>query len=269
MGSRNMRPRDTCADITSYALGIVKSLEIPDDERREKEEFCNDLEKIVKRLRPSMSFRCLNLMLGGNLELFGSFANTFTIANSDIDCCVTDPIATSDELQQSGLPEALQTELDALGYETTLLTLTRIPILKIYRPATDLTQTPLPEKIYRYPLNCDVGWQNRLALHNTRLLATYSRLDPRLRQMALFIKYWTKTRGISRPRYGTLCSYGYVLMIIYYLTHVVSPPVLPNLQCIPDRGVTRLEDLECEGCNIYFSKDGNRWKTKNFDVFTR
>jgi len=121
-------------------------------------------------------------------------------------------------------------------------------------------------KTYKYPLHCDVGWQNRLALHNTRLLKTYSSLDPRVRQIVLFVKYWTKTRAISRPRYGTLCSYGYVLMVLYYLTHVASPPVLPNLQCIPNRGVTRLEDVECEGCNIYFSRDADGWKTHNTEV---
>jgi Ni,Fe-hydrogenase I small subunit len=70
---------------------------------------------------------------------------------------------------------------------------------------------------------------------------------------------------ISRPRYGTLCSYGYVLMVIYFLTNVVQPPVLPNLQCLPRSGVVRIEDIECEGCNISFS-DGNGWKSENTQV---
>src|SRR5271168_931131 len=215
--------------------------------------------------------------LGAKVELFGSFANTFTIANSDIDCCVTDPNSTSDELQQSGLPELLQKQLDERGicskttfltpgFETTLLTLTRIPILKVFRPPTNLLDSPNNNTLYKYPLHCDVGWQNRLALHNTRLLKTYSNLDSRVRQIVLFVKYWTKTRIISRPRYGTLCSYGYVLMILYYLTHVASPAVLPNIQGLPMRGGMRLEDVECEGCNIYFSKDGGGWKTQNTEV---
>jgi terminal uridylyltransferase len=196
------------------------------------------------------------------VELFGSFANTFTIANSDIDCCVTDPTATSDELQSSGLPDKLQAHLNALGgFETTLLTQTRIPILKLFRPATSSATTPA----YKYPLHCDVGWQNRLALHNTRLLRAYSAIDPRLRQIVLFVKYWTKTRVISRPRYGTLCSYGYVLMIIYFLTNVVQPAVLPNLQCLPRQGKVRIEEVECEGCDISFS-DGRGWKSENTQV---
>jgi hypothetical protein len=60
MGARNGKSQgrdttwDDCEDITAYALDIVKSLEIPEDERREKEVFCQDLEEIVKRIRPSI-----------------------------------------------------------------------------------------------------------------------------------------------------------------------------------------------------------------------
>jgi hypothetical protein len=56
-------------------------------------------------------------------------------------------------------------------------------------------------------------------------------------------------------------------MILYFLTHVAEPPVLPNLQTIPNRGVTKFEDVECEGCNIYFSPDGNGWKSQNTEVY--
>lgn len=60
-GAQDFRQRDTCADITAYALNIVKSLEIPTDELLEKEEFCRDLEQIIKRLRPSIPCCFLNL----------------------------------------------------------------------------------------------------------------------------------------------------------------------------------------------------------------
>jgi len=38
-----------------YALSIVRGLEIPEDERLEKEEFCRELERIVKQIRPSIN----------------------------------------------------------------------------------------------------------------------------------------------------------------------------------------------------------------------
>jgi len=33
------------------------------------------------------------------------------------------------------------------------------------------------------------------------------------------------------------------------------------------KGGMRLEDIECEGCNVYFSKDGGGWETQNIEVF--
>lgn len=41
---------------------------------------------------------------------------------------------------------------------------------------------PMPE----YGLSCDIGFENRLALENTRLLLTYAMADPRLRTIVLF-----------------------------------------------------------------------------------
>jgi hypothetical protein len=40
-------------------------------------------------------------------------------------------------------------------------------------------------------------------------------------------------RKINSPYRGTLSSYGYVLLVIYFLVHVKNPPVLPNLQAMP------------------------------------
>lgn len=37
-----------------------------------------------------------------------------------------------------------------------------------------------------FGLSCDIGFENRLALENTRLLLTYAMADPRLRTIVLF-----------------------------------------------------------------------------------
>lgn len=42
-----------------------------------------------------------------------------------------------------------------------------------------------------------------------------------------------QARKINSPYSGTLSSYGYVLLVIYFLVHVKNPPVLPNLQQMP------------------------------------
>lgn len=40
-------------------------------------------------------------------------------------------------------------------------------------------------------------------------------------------------RKINSPYQGTLSSYGYVLLVIFFLVHVKNPAVLPNLQQMP------------------------------------
>lgn len=59
------------------------------------------------------------------------------------------------------------------------------------------------------------------------------------RRLAIFLVILPTTflitlyRKINSPYKGTLSSYGYVLLVIYFLVHVKNPPVLPNLQQIP------------------------------------
>jgi terminal uridylyltransferase len=76
----------------------------------------------------------------------------------------------------------------------------------------------------------DINFFNPLGLHNTQLLRCYSLCDARVRPIVLFVKAWAKCRRINSSYSGTLSSYGYVLMVLHYLTNIANPPVLPNLQ---------------------------------------
>lgn len=159
----------------------------------------------------------------------------------------------------------------------------RIPIIKL-----SLDSSPgLPLGIA-----CDIGFENRLALENTRLLMCYAMVDPdRVRTMVLFCLYkfltcnfaysnhvrfqwkfgvsegvfamWTSLyplvhnppthRKINSPYTGTLSSYGYVLLVIYFLVHVKNPPVLPNLQQIPPlRPMPPVSRLLLDACPLAY-----------------
>ena len=65
---------------------------------------------------------------------------------------------------------------------------TRIPIIKVSKGPC-----------IQYPRGCsaDVGFSNLLALHNTRLMATYAECDPRVRILIIFVKVWAKARKIN------------------------------------------------------------------------
>jgi DNA polymerase sigma len=61
--------------------------------------------------------------------------------------------------------------------------------------------------------SCDICINNILALHNTHMIAQYSRVDSRLLQLGYFIKHWTKCRKLDEPYTGTLSSYAWILLV--------------------------------------------------------
>jgi terminal uridylyltransferase len=79
-------------------------------------------------------------------------------------------------------------------------------------------------------IQCDINFENPLAIHNTQLLRCYSLCDRRVRPMVLFVKSWAKRRQINSSYSGTLSSYGWVLMVLHYLVNIAQPSVCPNLQ---------------------------------------
>lgn len=119
-----------------------------------------------------------------------------------------------------------------------------------------------PESQLEYPktgvgIQCDINFSNHLALHNSHLLKCYALCDPRVREMVLFVKAWSKKRKINNPYHGTLSSYGYVLMVLHYLVNIARPPVLPNLQRMPlafeDKVSAKVTELD--GYNIQFFRN--------------
>ena len=102
-------------------------------------------------------------------------------------------------------------------------------------------------------LDCDLSMQNPLACLNTSLLLSYASISPQTRVLVSIIKRWAKMRDINSPQYHTLSSYGYIIMLLHFLTHhatsidgkvvpyyegdarrggqyLTNQPLLPNLQ---------------------------------------
>ena len=100
----------------------------------------------------------------------------------------------------------------------------------------------------------DLNFSNHLARHNTKLLRCYQFCDTRIRSMVLFVKAWAKKRDINCAYKGTLCSYGYVLMVLHYAVNIASPPLAPNLQheLSRTRGGSPNTPRECQGHNVQF-----------------
>ncbi|KAJ3229180.1 hypothetical protein HDU78_009193 [Chytriomyces hyalinus] len=118
-----------------------------------------------------------------------------------------------------------------------MLTRARVPIVKIRDAITGI--------------RCDIGFQSKLVLYNTRLLKAYSRIDPRFRELVFIVKYWSKQRNINEPYFGTLSSYCFVLMVIHFLQ---IRGVLPCLQQIAHDG-QNVPNITIDEANVYFCED--------------
>ncbi|KAJ6598675.1 hypothetical protein B0H10DRAFT_2085509 [Mycena sp. CBHHK59/15] len=235
------------ADLSQCLFDFVIQLLPTQEEMAVKEDVRKLLERLIRTIEPD-----------SRLLSFGSTANGFSLRNSDMDlCCLID---SDERLSATDLVTMLG---DLLERETKFhvkpLPHARIPIVKL-----SLDPSPgLPLGIA-----CDIGFENRLALENTRLLMCYAMIDPtRVRTMVLFLKVWSKRRKINSPYKGTLSSYGYVLLVIYFLVYVKNPPVLPNLQQMPPLRPITKEDTHLAGHNTWFFDDidllRQRWHSDN------
>ncbi|KAJ3800158.1 hypothetical protein GGU11DRAFT_436815 [Lentinula aff. detonsa] len=235
------------AELSQCLFDFVIQLLPTQEELAVKEDVRKLLERLIRTIEPD-----------SRLLSFGSTANGFSLRNSDMDlCCLID---SEERLAASDLVTMLG---DLLERETKFhvkpLPHARIPIVKL-----SLDPSPgLPLGIA-----CDIGFENRLALENTRLLMCYAMIDPtRVRTMVLFLKVWSKRRKINSPYKGTLSSYGYVLLVIYFLVHVKNPPVLPNLQQMPPLRPIPKEETLLGGYNTWFFDDidllRQRWRSEN------
>lgn len=223
------------ADLAHALVAFLAPLLPTEAEYSLKEATRRRLEALVARVSP-----------GARLLAFGSMANGFALRNSDMDlCCLLAPAETRapPELVEV-LGRVIRAETD---FSVLPLPRARIPIVKISRPPT--AEVPCE-------MACDIGFDNRVALENTRLLLSYALVDPpRVRTLVLFLKVWMKRRKINAPFTGTLSSYGYTLLVLFFLIHVKRPPVLPNLQRVPAAHALAPDDVFLQGHNVYFCDD--------------
>ncbi|EGC34739.1 hypothetical protein DICPUDRAFT_92151 [Dictyostelium purpureum] len=113
------------------------------------------------------------------------------------------------------------------NYENIItLSHTRIPLIKLFDP--------------EYNINIDLCLNNLLAIENSKLIKSYSSIDPRFQVLYMLIKAWAKAKEINDAADESLSSYSYANLVIFYL-QTCTPPVLPclhkNTESLPKRTV--------------------------------
>ncbi|NWU99289.1 TUT7 uridylyltransferase, partial [Upupa epops] len=196
-------------------------------EDRAREDIRQNLENFIRQEFP-----------GTKLNLFGSSKNGFGFKQSDLDICMTtDGLETAEGLDCIRIIEDLAKVLKKQSGLRNVLPITtaKVPIVKFFH--------------VRSGLEVDISLYNTLALHNTRLLSSYAAIDPRVKYLCYTMKVFTKICDIGDASRGSLSSYAYTLMVLYFLQQR-NPPVIPVLQEIY-KGSKKPEIL-VDGWNVYF-----------------
>jgi len=199
--------------------------------------------------------RCDCFPPGTKVAIFGSSANGYGSPKSDLDMCLQIPTGTSviseDDPTGAKAMAILAKVFEENGMkdvDTVRLT-ARIPVIKFNCARGNENELASDEEPF---MECDLSMHNPLAVLNTSLLRTYAEINPVSRVLASVIKRWAKARDINNPARHTLSSYGYILMLLHFLTYhqrsgngLVSPvgkstrnhaiPLLPNLQWMDER----------------------------------
>ncbi|KAM6105328.1 LOW QUALITY PROTEIN: terminal uridylyltransferase 7 [Pterocles gutturalis] len=172
---------------------------------------------------------------GTKLNLFGSSKNGFGFKQSDLDICMTmDGLETAEGLDCIKISEVAKVLKKQSGLRNVLLTTAKVPIVKF---------------LCQSGLEVDISLYNTLALHNTRLLSSYAAIDPRVKYLCYTMKVFTKICDIGDASRGSLSSYAYTLMVLYFLQQR-NPPVIPVLQEIYQE--PKKPEILVDGWNVYF-----------------
>lgn len=79
----------------------------------------------------------------------------------------------------------------------------RVPVVKVKAPRIDF----------------DITAHRRNGVRNSALLRSYFAQDPMNRWLSIAIKGWSKRTGMNGPIGGYLTSYGFNILVVYYLMH--------------------------------------------------
>ncbi|KAL3194915.1 hypothetical protein MRX96_045827 [Rhipicephalus microplus] len=218
---------DVCQDVMKICT--------PDPE----EEACR--EKVLHELESFIRQKYKD----ARLALYGSSCNGFGLIHSDLDICLTFEHSKDGKdfcHKEKILDLAKELNGDKNLKKITAITSAKVPIVKFYHKPTQLEG--------------DISFYNTLAQHNTRLLKVYSQIDERVRILGYTFKHFAKTCAIGDASRGSLSSYAYILLTLYYLQQC-KPPVIPVLQELYPEGEQKPE-LIVEGWNAWFYDDIDR-----------
>ena len=229
------------------------------------------LQRSIERLQSQLEKAISRRFNGVRLTVYGSCLSGLALEGShDVDISIFIPElhrlrsdfdngSISGEEYQTKSKKIIFKVRDSLLYcreerfdDLFAVTRARVPVVK----GLAYMQNPYTQDGH---LSFDLCFLNDIAVVNSSLLREYSLFDNKVRILMLCVKSFAKSNGIASAADGTLSSYSWLNLVIFYLQCIGMVPVL---QC-----PTLMEEHDCErnpndrlhsvnGLNtIYLTKD--------------
>ncbi|XP_054722719.1 terminal uridylyltransferase 4-like [Uloborus diversus] len=202
--------------MTPFFLSIIEKVllyikdknKVSDIEIKNMKDIMLDIQNSIREVFPD-----------ANLSLFGSSCNGFGFKNlSDMDFCLTfKDVNDKEDLDSKEIIKKTAEQLSKHPNLKNIISVVtaKVPIVKFTWSETETEG--------------DISLYNTLALANTEMLEAYSKIDERVQILGFALKYFAKVLGICDASRGSLSSYAYLLMVIFFLQQR-EPPVIPVLQ---------------------------------------
>jgi DNA polymerase sigma len=195
-------------DIETFAMGLVKEAQLVQNSQKHV--------RVCDMLRRRLVGRYPNV----KIHPFGSFINGLGHEKTDLDIFIDTENCFYGKLSKRKMKDAIfQTQrILSNGQDQWIdfepIVKARTPILRVFCSV---------EKI-----DCDLSFSNGLSTANTALISYLINLQPILKKLVLFIKFWA-----MRLNLGTN-SYLLTLMVIFYLQQeMVLPPISLLQDAVP------------------------------------
>ncbi|KAK3817168.1 MAG: hypothetical protein J3R72DRAFT_460702, partial [Linnemannia gamsii] len=117
-----------------------------------------------------------------------------------------------------------------------------------YQHVTSVPRARVPIASFKlYGISCDLCLSQPMGVYNSKLIATYAKIDQRFATLWFSIKNIAKKHGILSASSGFLSSYALTMMLIVFLQDVTDPAILPPLQQSP---LTTLHTIDGHDCSF-------------------
>ncbi|KAI9025088.1 hypothetical protein CLU79DRAFT_834205 [Phycomyces nitens] len=159
------------------------------------------------------------------VKVYGSAANGFGFHDSDMDLAIIAPEYDSPTVNKRKEAKKKNSIMNMHRLAHVLRNCGMVNVMAVPNANVPICKFD----VLPYGIHCDISVNNLMGTNNTRLLKAYSEIDQRVKPFIYAIKNFVKHRDINDASAGSLSSYSYTLMGLWYLM-TCDPPVIPNLQ---------------------------------------